>query len=131
MNMSHLYWLGYGSALVAWFVAFVIPIAPFLVFVVILVFADLYTGLRAAKHKGNKIHSKGLKRTIEKIVLYYVAILLSEGMEHVFFEHYIPLTYTTTFAICLVEFKSNIENIEIITKVNVWNSIKKMFTKKL
>lgn len=126
VNMRFLYtdfWAGFISAAAGWAVSFVMPVLPFLIFAVILVLADLFSGLWAAKKRKEKIHSTGLRRTVEKLVFYFIAILLSEGMKTVFMPH-VPVTYIVAFAIALTEFQSNIENIETITGVHIWKFVK-------
>jgi phage-related holin len=115
--------LGYLSAMAGWLMAFIIPISAFLLFTVFLVVCDLFTGTMAARHREETISSKGLRRTVEKIVLYFIAILASEGMSIVFMPK-IPISYVTAFAIGITEFRSNIENIEAVTGVNIWKFIK-------
>lgn len=103
-------------------VAFLLPLVPFLGMVFVLVAVDLFTGVRAAKARKEEITSGGLKRTIEKIALYFAAIMLSEGMVQVFFPA-VPLTFIVAAYIALTEFKSNIENISDVTGVDLWKRI--------
>lgn len=110
----------------SWIMSFIVPLTPFLAFTVVLVLCDLYTGTRAARHRGEQINSRGLKRTIEKISLYFIAILLSNGMEAVFFllkGWHTELTFVVSSIIALTEFKSNIENISAYTGAQIWPSI--------
>lgn len=86
-------------------------------------FFDFATGVRAAKARKEKIRSRGFFRTVEKIVLYFLAILLSEGMKEVF-NLPIPITYMVSGIIALTEFQSNLENISDITGTQLWPSIK-------
>lgn len=101
---------------------FLLPLLPFLGMVCALVATDFFTGVRAAKKRGEKITSGGMKRTVEKTVLYFAAIILSEGMVQVFFPG-VPLTYVVSTYIALTEFKSNIENISSATGVDLWKRI--------
>lgn len=108
--------------------SFIAPLLPFLVFVIALVTCDAYSGIKAAKKRGEKIQSRGMRRSIEKITLYFIAILLSEGMVQVFSIPKIPftdftITYIVAFAIALIEFQSNIENIEAVTGAKIWTYI--------
>lgn len=114
---------GYFSAIMAWCVSFVLPLGGFLSLTAILVFCDFFTGVRAARSRGELIRSRGFFRTVEKIVLYFLAIMLSEGMKEVFGLP-IPLTYMIAGVIALTEFKSNIENIEDITGTILWSEIR-------
>lgn len=120
------YWVGYLSALAGWVSSFIVPIGPFLGIVLFLVVADMLTGVRAAVKRKERISASGFRRTVEKFVLYSLAIFLSEGMKQVFLPS-VPVTYATAFAIAITEFKSNVENIENVTGVQIWTSIKGFF----
>jgi phage-related holin len=50
-----------------------------LIFTIFVVFADMATGIMAARKEQQKVNSKGLYRTTEKIVVYFVSILIFEG----------------------------------------------------
>jgi len=102
-NLLH---LGYEKIAYAiccgWIASFFIPIKGFLIFTVFVVFADMGTGILAAKKEGQKINSRGLYRTMEKIVVYFCGILIFEGARNTF---YIPfhITYITAFLMAAVE----------------------------
>lgn len=113
------FWEGYLIAAIGWLAAFMLPVAPFLIFTICLVIGDLYTGTKAAKKRGEVLHSRGLMRTTEKIIVYFIAILLASGMREVFMPS-VKLEYVVAFTIALSELKSNLENIEVITGVNIW-----------
>jgi len=110
--------------------ALVVAIGPYLLAVSLLVFVDLLTGTKAARKKGHKIHSKGLRRSISKIIDYFLAILLSEIMSRVFFQG-LPITYLTATFIGLIEFKSNLENIGVTSGADIWNRVKFVFPERL
>lgn len=122
------FWSGFLSAIAGWATSFLVPAAPFLGIVVFLVLADWITGVTAAKRRGEKITSKGFRRTVEKMLLYFISILASEGMRRVFAVN-IPITYMAALAIAVTEFKSNIENVESVTGVKIWASIKDVIGK--
>ena len=122
------FWSGVFTMILGWMITFVMPVMNFLVIVFFLVSCDLFTGIRAAKHKKDKITSRGLKQTVYKITLYVLAILLTKGMQDVFMIPF-PLTYIVAFIIAVTEFKSNIENIEVVTGVKIWEVIGKKLTK--
>lgn len=117
------------SIVLGYIANFFIPILPFLVIVVFLVFADTFTGIKAAQKEGlykeNKA-SGGWRNTINKISQYFVAILLAQGMVLAFSisPTYLPLTYIVALYIALVEFKSNLENIAVVTGVDIWRVVK-------
>ena len=106
------------------------PITSFLGITLLLVFADLFTGIWAAKKRKEKIDSKGMRKSTSKIIAYFLAIVLSRSMELVFFdgtwvEEHIPITYMVSGFISAVEFQSNIENIGEITGIDIWSQLKK------
>lgn len=114
-------------SLVYFALAFVTPIRWYLLAVGILVMVDLFTGIRAAKKRNEAIRSKGMRNSINKIALYFVAILLSEMMQQVFFKAILPahmsITAVTAGFIGLVEFKSNLENIAEVTGLDIWKRL--------
>lgn len=117
------YWIGFLSAVAGWLFSFMVPTAPFVGIVMFLVFADFVTGTRAAMKRGEKITSKGLRRTVEKISLYFLAILAVEGVRIIFVQT-IPITYMTAFAIAITELQSIVENVESVTGVQIWKTLK-------
>lgn len=116
------YYVHAFNILAAWLVSFVTPVWPFIMLSTMLVLVDLYTGTRAAKKRGETLTSRGYKRTVEKIVLYFAAIILSEATWYVF-KLPLDITYIAAFTICLSEIKSIFENIHTITGVNIWQNI--------
>lgn len=119
--------LGWGT-FIALTTSFISPLMPFLILTIALVFCDTYSGVKAARKRGEIIVSNGLRRTIEKMVLYFMAILLAEGMRGVFQIPNLPMTevtitYIVAASIALIEFKSNIENIESVTGAKIWTYI--------
>jgi DNA integrity scanning protein DisA with diadenylate cyclase activity len=105
---------------------FFAPITWSIVGIGVLVFADVFTGIAAAKNRGERIHSKGMSRTIGKMLYYTIAIVLSRVMELTFIS-WLPIAQLTSGYIAVVEFKSNLENIAQITGVDVWNHLKDKF----
>lgn len=102
------------------------PITWSIIGIGVLVFADVFTGIRAAKKRGERIHSKGMSRTVGKMLYYTIAIVLSRVMELVF-TPWLPIAQLTSGYIAVVEFKSNLENIAQVTGVDVWNHLKDKF----
>jgi hypothetical protein len=117
------------TTLVGSVLSFISPIMPFIYLVVALIFADLYSGIRRARFEKKAITSRGLSRTVEKMLLYFSVILISEGMLIVFNLPF-PLTYVAALAISLSEFKSLLENTSAITGVSLWSKIKELFNEK-
>jgi uncharacterized membrane protein len=108
--------------------SFFIPIKGFLLFTVAVVFADTITGIKAARKEGQKISSKGLYRTTEKIVVYFVAILIFEGAKNTF-DISFPITYMVAMMISGTELFSVAENIKRITGVELGTLISRFFKK--
>ena len=106
--------------------SFFIPIKGFLLFTVAVVFADTITGIKAARKEGQKISSKGLYRTTEKIVVYFVAILIFEGAKNTFNIPF-PITYMVAMMISGTELFSIAENIKRITGVELGTLISRFF----
>lgn len=119
------YWLGFLSALIGSVMSFLAPVTGFILMAFVLVLADLYSGVKAARKRGEQINSRGFKRTVEKITLYVVSILSGELMRLTFFPA-LNITYVIAFAICLTELQSLVENVETVTGVNIWRRIKKI-----
>ena len=109
-----IYFKKYGEAVLASLMGFLVPIFSLLMATGILLFADLITGICAAKKKGEKIESKKMGRSITKCIFYYMAILLGHVMEVVFVND-LPIAKITAGIIATVEFKSNMENISVLT----------------
>lgn len=102
--------------------SFIIPIKGFLLFTVFAVFADTVTGLIAAKKKQEIISSAGLFRTSQKIVVYFVAIMIFEG-SRITFNLPFNITYMVAFAIAITELISISENTEKITGTSLGSVI--------
>lgn len=130
-------WAALLGVILGGIVSFIAPVAPFLAIALALIIFDLYTGIRAAKKKGIPITSSGLKRTIEKITLYFGVILVLEGVKKVFFSGFegtyvswvadMPITYVGALTIVLTELKSAAENLKFVSGVDIWGSISKYF----
>ena len=111
-------------------VSYMAPVAPFIALSVLLIVADWYLGVKAARKRKEEINSQGFARTIEKIAVYLLMILCAQGVKVVFFDNFhdtyfpfvgdFPITYITAFAICVREFKSIAENAYDITGVDFW-----------
>lgn len=86
------------------------------VIIVIAVLFDLYTGIKAAKKTGEPIRSHILRKTINKITDYYIAVgfgILIDWLGLCFPWYGIPYaTIITTFAVIIIEGRSVLENLE-------------------
>ena len=127
INLLHLGWEKITYAICCgWIFSFFIPIKGFLLFVIAVTFADMVTGIKAARKEGQKINSRGLYRTSEKIAVYFVGIMIFEGAKNTF-SLPVPITYMVAFLIATVELYSISENIKRITGVNLAVLITRFF----
>ena len=127
LNMLKIGYDGIAFAVCCGFIAsFFIPIKGFLLFTVFVVFADTITGILAARKRGERITSKGLYRTSQKVVVYFVGIMIFEGAKNTFS---LPLniTYMVAFTIATTELYSIAENIKSMTGVNIGTLILRFF----
>ena len=114
MNFFQKWW----AYLIAGAIAFFMPILSLLIATGILICADMVTGMFAAYHRKEKICSKKMGATVTKTILYFIAIILAHVMERLFWEgSKISTVVAGIFA--LIEFKSNLENISVVTGINL------------
>jgi uncharacterized membrane protein len=106
--------------------SFFLPIKHFLIFTIFVVFADTVTGIIGAKKRGEKITSKGLYRTSQKVVVYFCGIMIFHGAS-VTFGLPSQIVYSVSFLISFTELYSVSENIKSITGVNIGTIILKFF----
>ncbi|MEL6968622.1 MAG: phage holin family protein [Bacteroidota bacterium] len=118
-----------ASIIGAYLMLHVLPIAHFLVIGIILVVSDWFTGVWAAIKRKEKITSGGLRRTIEKAVMYSLAIVLVLVVESAFFgTHYVVAL--VAMYISFVELFSNLENISNITGSNIIGAVRTIMYKR-
>jgi uncharacterized membrane protein len=126
-NIFKLGYDGIAFAICCGFIAsFFIPIKGFLLFTVFVVFADTITGILAARKRGEPITSKGLYRTSQKVVVYFVGIMIFEGARNTFSLPF-NITYMVAFTIATTELYSISENIKSMTGVNIGTLILRFF----
>ena len=106
--------------------SFLFPIKHFLLFTIAVVIADTITGIKASRKEGKAITSKGLYRTTEKIVVYFVSILIFEGAKNTFSIPF-QITYLVASMIAGTELFSVAENVKRITGVNLGTVIIRFF----
>jgi phage-related holin len=112
--------------------AFFAPVGSFIGVAFTLVIFDYFTGVQAAKKREEKLTSRGHFRSIQKFVMYSIAIISAELIRKVFFDglfllEYLRLTYFVALLIVITEFRSNIENIEAITGAKIWGKLIERF----
>lgn len=99
------------------------PIKSALVVVMLLVAVDLWSGIWAAKKRGDKITSTGLKRTVVKLLVYEGVITLTYLVEHFLTGPFLPLVNIMAGYIGITELKSVLENIEEVTGIDVLKNL--------
>lgn len=98
--------------------AFLAPISSIIFGMIFLVVCDLITGVIAAIKKKESITSSKLSRTISKVLVYFVTIVICHVInEHLLFgAEIVPLVSLVTSYIALTELKSILENLDKMTK---------------
>jgi len=112
----------------AWVGVFLAPVKPLMIAIGALIVIDLILGVWAALKSKEKITSRGLSRTIAKVIAYQLAIISSHIME-TYFAQGVPIVKIVSGLIAVTEFKSILENVNKMTGVNIWESIIARFTR--
>jgi phage-related holin len=115
-------WVGAATIIAEMIIPFITPVSGYILFMVMAIAADTITGILAAHKTNEKITSKGIWRSIEKIVIAGLAIMLCHGFQTLFLDD-IPLTKGVSAIIAFAELKSNLENYKKITGVEVGSLI--------
>ena len=106
--------------------SFVVPVKHYMLIIGALVLVDMYTGWRAS---GKPFSSKGMGGTVDKTILYMVAILICRGVDMSFgLTGITETTYIVAGLITSRELLSNLENIGKVTGMDLVSKIKEMFT---
>ena len=101
---------------------FLLPIAWHLMFTVVLVIADLYTGFKASQMK---FISRGVRKSIDKTIAYFIAILIAHAFDLI----YLPqgnmiVSFAVSSVIASTEMLSVFENIQRYTGTGLLSAIK-------
>ena len=108
-----------------YFLVFLTPIHPLLYTIYILLAFDLITGITKAVKSKEPITSKRMRDTIIKMVFYSIAVYIGYQVDITLFsKSALYLSKLVGGYVILIEFQSNIENISVITGVNLWMMIK-------
>lgn len=81
----------------------------------ILVMSDLVTGVWASNKQGKPITSAGLQRTVAKLFVYEMAILLAFIAETYLTSNMIPVSKVVAGLVGITELKSCLENLNTIS----------------
>lgn len=107
---------------------FVAPIWAFIIGSFALVLIDYFTGKKAARKRREPITSIGMRRSIDKSLIYMSFIIAAHIVDVVFSVPYDPLSYIAALAVARVEFFSIDENVRQLTEVSIVDHIQDVFT---
>lgn len=111
--------MNYLKALLVSAIAVLAPVKALIYIISLLILSDTVTGIIAAYKRGEEINSKGMKKTIIKLFLYNLVIVLAFLIERYILESIVPFVKVGALTIALTEFKSVIENFESITGIKL------------
>lgn len=111
----------YIEAAIIVFMGIIAPVQPLLLTVGALLFLDLFTALwYVIRQRGIKgITSAGLSRTMAKALFYSMIIVIGYYMEKNMLNFLVSISKISATYIALIEFKSLLENIDLVLKVNL------------
>lgn len=119
---------GLGGAVVS----FLAPIETFIVWMLIFVMIDLVSGVWAAKRRHEKLESKKLGATLNKMVWYFTAIVMAQALDVKIIPYIdLHLASLTTAIICGFNLYSVLENAYTITGNTVFWALTQFTTKKI
>lgn len=94
-------------------IAIFIPIQAILLTTLAFITMDLISGVLSAKKQKEPITSQALRRTVTKIFVYEIALMIGFLAEHYMIE-YLPIVKMVSSMIAITELKSIYENIDIL-----------------
>lgn len=103
--------------------AFLLPIKLVIITAGVLIFADLITGIFAAKKRGERITSAALSRTIAKLAVYQTVIITGYMLQMNLLGNVVPVINIVGGVIGMVEFKSIIENANTILGADIFKEV--------
>ena len=101
------------KALLVSAVAILAPIQAVMMTVGFLIFADLGTGMLAARKRGEKITSAGIRRTVSKMAVFQVAVI-SGFLVETYIGVGIPVSKLVASVIGVTELLSVLENVQTV-----------------
>lgn len=91
------------------------PVKSIMLASMVLILCDLFTGVWAARKRGERVTSAGFQRTIVKLVVYEAAIALGFIAQHYLMADAIPVCNIIGSYVGLTELTSAYENIDSIS----------------
>lgn len=104
-------------------VAVLAPIKAVLLVSGFLIFADLISGILAARKRGENISSAGLRRTLSKMLIYNLAVISGFLVETYMVSELLPISKLIAGTISLVELKSILENLNTINGTDIFKTV--------
>lgn len=99
------------------------PVKAVLLVTGFLIFADLISGIMAARKRGEKISSAGLRRTLSKCLVYNLAVISGFLVETYMISDLLPISKLIAGVISLVELKSILENLNTINGTDIFKTV--------
>ena len=99
------------------------PIKPVMITVGVLILSDLITGVWAAYKRKEPITSAALGRTVSKMVVYQTAVVTGFLLQRYLLGDALPVVNVVGGMIGMVEFKSFMENANVIVDGDIFKQI--------
>lgn len=96
-----------------------LPIKASLITALVLIILDFIFGVWASIKRGEKVTSTGFKRTVIKVMVYELCIMLAYLVEHYLTQGFLPATNIASSFVGLTELKSILENLEDIANMPI------------
>lgn len=115
--------MGWLKATTLSLLALVAPVKAMVLAMLALVALDTVLGIMAARKRGERITSAGLRRTVSKMTAFLVAILAGHVAGVYLFANLIPVASLVAGAIGVVELTSVLENANGLAGKNVFQAV--------
>lgn len=99
------------------------PVQSILLVTGFLIFADLVSGVIAAKKRGEAISSAGFRRTVSKVLVYNLAVISGFLVETYMISDLLPISKLIAGVIAMVELKSILENLNSINGTDIFKTV--------
>jgi len=123
MNLRRINVKDYALGLALSVMAVFAPVKTMIATVIILILADLVTGIIAAVKRKEKISSAGIRRTFTKFCVYNTGILLGFLVETYLLHGFLPVSKIAAGLIGVVEMKSVYENLDQLTEQPIFKAL--------
>jgi phage-related holin len=111
------------KALLVGIIAIFAPIKAVMVTAMVLIFLDMFMGIAAAKKLKQPITSKGLSRTIAKVLVYEITIVCGFLVETYIISGAMPLVKIIGGLIGVTELVSILENADAISGSSLFKNV--------